>query len=922
MDGQARDDIGGSGGPGGWGSLVVSASALLARHGRLAVHGPWGSGKSTLVDEVAAGAGGPALRVHAREGDQDLPCSGLAQLWDGALLTGPVPPEDPAARLGLRTAAARALGDQRGALLIVEDVQWLDPVTADVLGYCARALPSDGLSMLVSERSVRRPDRAARLMGGYPPLLPVEAAGLDETAAILDALGLPTRWATALHRYSGGHRALLAACCDDLMDTPAGPGALAGRLPPVRLHRAEDLAAAWLDTVPAEVLTTLRTAALTARPDADLLRRAGCPDADDHVRYALRAGLMVPQQPLEQGNVTDPCVRFAAGALARAAPLTMDGRTRRRTHHALAGVVRDPIRAAWHRALAQDGTDPATARDTAAAALAARTAGESGLAAELMLFAARLTPADRGEVRLERLTEAAHDAAVAGACDLASRAARDIAEARGTPFQQVNALLAVIDACGQDLTGAEPLFTAARKAAGQDPALLAAIELRAAVRANVATGDSARALRHASTAAVLARTGADVVLEAAALTMAARMERVLGRLESAPVTLAAALALAVAPPRMGIRNSPEYLAARHAVFDGRFAEARAALVDLLPVALGSGGAEDLAEVWRSLAEVDNALGACSRALRWADSALSITATADLSPGPAWYTAALVHSHGGSFEQALAYATRALHASRAEHDALHTTRSLWIMGAVHLHGGHVDRAAAALAEVAELEERSGADDPAILRWQADAVEAFAGSGQILRAHALLDRMQHTVQPHAAHAVLRAALTRSRALCLYQEGDSEGAVELLDDTARAFAALGTPVEEGRTLLVRGRVERRRRRSAAARTAWEQARTIFETADAHPWIALADEHLNRLTGLPPGPDGRAPRTPGTSLTAHELRLAGLICSGCTNQEAAQQMFVSRKTVESPLSRIYRKLGVRNRTQLTAALPPSTDT
>ncbi|MEU9192414.1 LuxR C-terminal-related transcriptional regulator [Streptomyces hundungensis] len=920
MSGEARGEMRGSGVGGGWDALVASGSASLERQGRLAVHGPWGSGKSTLVDELVARAAGPTLRVHAREEDQHLPCSGLAQLWDGALLTGSVPPHDPAARLGLRAATVRALANHPGSLLVVEDAQWLDPVSADVLGHCARALPSDLLPMVAAERSVRRPARAAGLLGGYPPLLSVEPASLDETAAVLDALGLPARWATAVHRYSGGHRALLAACGDDLADASLDPGALAGRLPLVRLRRAEDLAAAWLDTAPPEVLATLRTAALTTRPDADLLRRAGCPDADDHVRYALRVGLLVPQLPPDQRDLADFSVRFAAGALAGVAAVTTDARARRRTHHALAGVVRDPIRAAWHRAMAQDGTDPATARDTAGAAVAARAAGESGLAAELMWCAARLTPAAQGEARLERLAEAAHDAAVAGACDLAHRAAQDIAEARGTPSQQVGAVLAVIDASGQDLTGAEPLFTAARRAAGQDPALLAAIELRAAVQTNVAAGDSARALRHARTAAALAHTGADVVLEAAALTMAARMERVLGRLESAPATLAAALALAVAPPRMGIRNSPEYLAARHAVFDGRFAEARAALMDLLPVALGSGGAEDLAEIWRSLAEVDSALGACSRALRWADSALSITATADLSPGPAWYTAALVHSHGGSFDRALGYATRALGASRAEHDALHTTRSLWILGAVHLHGGHVDRAAATLAEVADSEERPGADDPAILRWQADAVEAFAGAGQTARAHALLDRMQHTVKPHAAHAVLRAALTRSRAVCLHQDGDSEGAVELLDDTARAFATLGTPVEEGRTLLVRGRVERRRRRSAAARTAWEQARTIFEAAEAHPWIALADEHLSRLTGLPSGPGGRASQAPGTSLTAHELRLAGLICSGCANQEAAQQMFVSRKTVESTLSRIYRKLGVRNRTQLTAALPPPT--
>ncbi|MFJ6794989.1 response regulator transcription factor [Streptomyces sp. NPDC091268] len=134
-----------------------------------------------------------------------------------------------------------------------------------------------------------------------------------------------------------------------------------------------------------------------------------------------------------------------------------------------------------------------------------------------------------------------------------------------------------------------------------------------------------------------------------------------------------------------------------------------------------------------------------------------------------------------------------------------------------------------------------------------------------------------------------------------------MELLEDAAHGFARLGLPVEEGRTHLTRGRIERRRRRAAAARTAWATARALFEGAGARPWAALTEEHLSHLTGHPPTPHG---------LTDHERHLAHLVCAGATNREAAQQMFVSPKTVETMLTRIYRKLGVRNRTQLTRAL------
>ncbi|MFD4240438.1 LuxR C-terminal-related transcriptional regulator [Streptomyces sp. NPDC058525] len=898
------------------------------------------------------------LEIHAQDGDQDVPYAALAQLLGAEALpdfdhTGAAADRDTPLRLPVRLALAQLLGGDGSVpgqvLLLVDGAQWVDAASADVLGSCVRTLSPGRLAVVVAERTAGHPAAAARLLGGHPPVVRIPPADRIETATALERSGLPARWAAPVHRYCGGNRALLDAGCrapagsaglsepgrpaygetyagtgvhgSTTAGTAEGPGdrGLAGRRRQVR-----ELAALWLATVPAEVQATLQFAALARHPDADLLRRAGRPQAEDHLEHAVRAGLLTPADTSGPHGTVPPRTRFAAGALAEAAVAATTAGERRRIHDALAGAVHDPVHRARHRALAQDTPDQGTAEDTAQAAAVARGAGERLLATELMLLAARLTPVDRPALRLDRLADAARDAAAAGSAELAQQAADLIAEGRGTAAQQVHALLAVADARGQDSARTESLLVTARRTAAGDPALLAAVELRSSVQANVASGNAALALRHADAATALARECGDAPLEAAALTMAARMERVLGRLESAPVTLAAALALAVPPPRIGIRNSPEYLAARHAVFDGRLAQARRTLTGLLPAAQASGEAEDLVDIWRSLAEVDCGLGACSQALQWAAQAVDLTATAGLSPGPAWYTAALAHSHGGSFAQALRYAAQGLRASREEHDALHTTRSLWILGAVHLHHGHVEQAATALAEVDAFEALAGAADPSVLRWQGDAVEAFAAAGRTAAAHALLDRMHEAVGPHSGHAALRAALTRARAVCLHLEGENDDAVELLDDAARAFAALGRPVEEGRTHLARGRVERRRRRAAAARTAWETARTVFEEAGAVPWTALTDDHLSHLTGQTPAPG--TPGAPGTptrgraapELTEHELRLAGLVCAGATNLEAAQQMFISTKTVESTLSRIYRKLGVRNRTQLTAAFAP----
>ncbi|RSS34613.1 LuxR family transcriptional regulator [Streptomyces sp. WAC08241] len=891
-------------------AVAGEVAELLARHGGAVVHGPWGAGKSTLLEAVCRRWSGGVRRVRNRPGDELLPCSGLVQLSEEFLpyAGGEV---DAATRLRLRVLAARTLREAPRPLVAVDDVQWLDPVSADVLGHAAAAVGRDRLAVVAAERTVGPPHRAAELLGGHPPVVPVPPAGHEEVADRLEALGLPVRWSAAVLRHCGGNRALLAACCEGLARRPPARGGPLGPLPLDGLERADALADAWLRTVPEEVRRTLRTAALAHRPDTDLLYRAGHREAHDHVAHAVRAGLLTtPDGPDGTGPAA---VRFSARALARAAAAAGTAADRRRDHEALAAAVSDPVRAVWHRATATEGTDRPAAEDAARAAVAARAAGDRDLASGLLLLAARLTPPHLPGPRSERLAEAALDAAAAGDVGGARRAAACLVREHGAPEQRVKALLAVVDACGQDLTTTETLFAAARGAARDDPRLLAAVELRAAIRANVAAEDFDGALLHARTAAALARRAGDDALHAAALTMAARMERVLGRPDDARATLRSALALAVPPHALGVANSPEYLGARLAVFDGHLARARTSLLALLPVAQAAGGAEDLTDLCRSLAEVDAGLGACADALAWAARARSYTREANLSPGPVWYTSALVHCHGGSFEEAGDYALRALRASRSEGDRLHTTRGLWIAGAVHLHRGRIGQALAAFEELAAGGGSSRPDDPVALRWQADAVEAFAAAGLLERAHGMLDRLDGATAARASHAFARATVSRARALCLAGAGDLDRAAGVFEEAAAAFAALGRPVEQGRTLLAWGRVERRRRRVATAKAVWERARSVCAGAGAHPWSALVDGHLARLAGAASGaagPDGGE----AYRLTERERLLVRLVAEGRSNPEAAHRLFVSRKTVEAMLSRVYRKVGVRNRTELAA--------
>ncbi|MFI5979870.1 LuxR C-terminal-related transcriptional regulator [Streptomyces sp. NPDC051555] len=923
-------DVGAGSGPPGAGA-VERALRELRRGGRVAVAGPWGAGRTTVLDGVLRALPGSAdrstLRITTARGDQGQPFGALAQLLssrtaaelgtlaprqarlvDRLLHRGP--DERPLAdgdRLPLRLALTALLGS-RAHLLAVDGVQWLDPESVDALGYALRTLPAPRLRAVVTERTQGRAQAATDLLGGHPPQVDLAPLDTEESAALLTAHDLPTRWAAALQRHCGGHRLLTALTCHALAQLPPEPG----HCPPLP-PQAVAAAAAWLrETLGPQARRTLMLAALTVRPSASLLLRAGRPDAEEHLAQAVEAGVL---RPGPGGGV-----HFTATALARAAARAQDRRGRSRAHRTLALAVGDPVHEARHRALAQDRPDQGLAEDTELAATVARDAGERALAAELFLLAAEITPVDRPAPRTRRLTASAREAAAAGATDLARQAADAVIAARAEPVHQVTALLALVDAHGQALAGVEPLLARCRELAAGHPELLAAVEIRAAIVANIAHGAPERALRAATRAAELARCGGHRPLEAAALTMRARMERVLGAAD-APETLARALALGVPAQQSGIRNSAQYLAARHAVFDDRLHEARGRLTALLALAEHEGNAEDLVDVWRSLAEVDTRLGACGPALAWADRAVRLSTTAALSMGPAWYTAALTQSAAGSFTAALRTAACGARASREEGDGLYVARNLWITGAVHLHTGEIARAAATFTALAEAEENGPPAEPSTFRWQPDAIETFTRAGQLPRARQLLDRTRAALGAPGADCGTGAALTRARGVLLARAPGRTGgapaaagdeATDCLRRAAAGFERLDLPLERARTLVALGRVERARRRQAAARTAWETALDVFEETGARPWQQITRDLLDRAAAAPHAGSaaGRA------ELTESEARLADLVRRGASNQDAARYLFLSVKTVEGMLSRIYRKLGVRSRTQLAAAL------
>jgi DNA-binding CsgD family transcriptional regulator len=150
---------------------------------------------------------------------------------------------------------------------------------------------------------------------------------------------------------------------------------------------------------------------------------------------------------------------------------------------------------------------------------------------------------------------------------------------------------------------------------------------------------------------------------------------------------------------------------------------------------------------------------------------------------------------------------------------------------------------------------------------------------------------------------ATSARCRGLFSAAQGSFDAALAAFDQALAEHDRMTGSFERGRTLLACGAVRRRARQRGAAREALQEALEIFEQQGARQWTRRAAEELARISGRRPG---------NAQLTATELEVARLAAAGRANKEIAAALFMSVHTVEAHLSRTYRKLGVRSRTQL----------
>jgi DNA-binding CsgD family transcriptional regulator len=270
--------------------------------------------------------------------------------------------------------------------------------------------------------------------------------------------------------------------------------------------------------------------------------------------------------------------------------------------------------------------------------------------------------------------------------------------------------------------------------------------------------------------------------------------------------------------------------------------------------------------------------------------------------------AVVSAHRGRLELAREHSERSLQLGE-EQFGRHTPVHLGTLGFVAAQSGDPQTALRWFGEAEEVTSALGWREASRRWWVADQVETLLVLDRVDEAVRVLDAWEGDCKPDDDWVL--ADVARCRGLIEAARGNVAAAAALLDGAAAQHEVAGDSFGRARALLALGVVTRRRRRKRAARDAIEAALAAFEELGAATWVERARSELGRIGG----------RTPEEGLTAAERRVAALVAEGRTNREVAAALFLGERTVETHLSHVYAKLGIRSRAELARVYKPDFD-
>jgi DNA-binding CsgD family transcriptional regulator len=269
-----------------------------------------------------------------------------------------------------------------------------------------------------------------------------------------------------------------------------------------------------------------------------------------------------------------------------------------------------------------------------------------------------------------------------------------------------------------------------------------------------------------------------------------------------------------------------------------------------------------------------------------------------------WASAKVDAHLGRVEAARQHATSSIELSAEVGDQIWFAFSSAVLGFLELSLGNAE---AAVARLKPLTVRGLGGDPEIAGMQPDLVEALVIAGDLEGARAVHGELARFGRDRQRPWTIATAL-RCGGLIAGAEGHHEAALADLRAAVNLMDRVGRPMETARTLLALGAAQRRAKQRADTRSSLQMALALFDELGAQLWVARTQAEIERLG------DRRARER--DELTPTERRVAELAAGGRSNREIAAELFLAERTVEANLTWIYRKLGVRSRTQLARRL------
>ncbi|KUI27377.1 LuxR family transcriptional regulator [Mycobacterium sp. IS-1742] len=884
----------------------------------LVLEGDAGIGKSTVWRagiERARARGFQVLSAHPVASESAAAYSSLAELLtevDAAVLdhlpapqrlaidrvlshaddTGPGT-DQRAVAAAVRSVVER-LAQASPVLVAVDDMQWLDPPTAVVLASVARRC-TGAIGFLVTVRAgdgdgtdlMLEPSRPERLHRAQ--VHPMSVGGLH--AMINHQLGqsLTRPKMDWVYEVSAGNPFYALELARALNRDAADAG------PPLPATLAE-LVRTRIAGLPDHTREVLLATACIASPTVDLVARA----VGENVEWTVAALEEAERHGIVEINGYK--VTFSHPLLARGVYVEASTDERRWMHGRLADIVDNPESRARHRALAGDGADEKTVKALDEAAESAHQRGAPAAAAELLDMARA-----RGGDTPERALRAAACHFEAGDTVRArelleySISEMDPGELRATALH----LLGLVRLWDNSSAEAGTLLERALAEPGVSPdrrvqmlVMLSFMEFNA--------GRVDRAVQRAEEAVAQAST-----LQRADLLSQARPMRALLRFLIGDGLDEAELAGVFdfdEPEDMPLAARPRTLHALLMLWTDRLDEAAEQFTAIAQHSIDRGDESERSFLDFHLGQVHIWRADLRAAERVAEDSVerALQSHGDLPLFIALIVRVMVSAHLGREEQTRRFAEQAF----AVGERCQSSRlGVWVvtsLGLLEVSLGNHEAAVEVLGPAVEGWSAMPASTELITApFLPDTAEALVGVGIFDDAERLVEALEDN-GTRLDRPWMLAVGARCRAVLLAARGDLTGAITAGERALKEHERLSMPLELARTQLVVGRLQHRRRQYDSATATVSTALAAFDRIGAELWARQARAELAGLTG----------RQTAAGLADSERRFADLAAQGMTNREIAAALFVSEKTVEANLSRVYRRLGIRSRSELARVL------